>query len=160
MKNSAFTLVELIIVIVILGILSAFAIPKFIDVQHDAKKSVDAGIYSSFQSAVNLAHALWVAKGKPSEITMQNETIAMTSTGWPGTTAMSSSDCKNLFDQLLNTNVRVTTSWNDHGKNTFVAMGEGHEYCRYWDSRSSSDGYNQLIYRATNGSFIQRFGDR
>ncbi|MDF1796520.1 MAG: type II secretion system protein [Coxiellaceae bacterium] len=157
MKNRAFTLVELITVIVILGILSAFAIPKFIDIKQDAKSSVDKAIYSSYQSAVNLAHALWIAKGKPSAITMQNETIAMTSTGWPGTTHMSSSDCQNLFHQLLNTNAKTTTSWNEHDENTFVALGEGTSYCRYWDSRSAGDGQHSLLYRNTDGLIIQRF---
>lgn len=37
-KQSGFTLIELVIVIIILGILSVTAIPKFLDLQGDARK--------------------------------------------------------------------------------------------------------------------------
>ena len=156
MKNKAFTLVELITVIVILGILSAFAIPKFINLQQSSTKAADAAIFAAFKSAVHLAHAQWIAKGKPSTITIQNETIAMTPTGWPGTTHMSSSDCENLFDQIMDNNLNTTTSFSEHGKNTFLAHGEGSDYCRFIDARSAQGGHHTLIYRTDSGSFIQR----
>ena len=36
-KNSGFTLIELVIVIIVLGILAATAVPKFINLRADAK---------------------------------------------------------------------------------------------------------------------------
>ncbi|MFT5805983.1 MAG: MSHA pilin protein MshA [Moritella dasanensis] len=36
--NSGFTLIELVITIVVLGVLSATAVPRFIDLKEDAKK--------------------------------------------------------------------------------------------------------------------------
>lgn len=50
-KESGFTLIELIIVIVILGILTASAVPKFIDLQSDARLATMQGLKSALESA-------------------------------------------------------------------------------------------------------------
>ncbi|MBA6352303.1 type II secretion system protein [Colwellia sp. BRX9-1] len=56
-KQAGFTLIELVIVIVILGILAATAAPKFIDLTGDAKESVMRGVQGSLNSAIDLAHS-------------------------------------------------------------------------------------------------------
>jgi MSHA pilin protein MshA len=56
-KQAGFTLIELVVVIVILGILAATAAPKFIDLTGDAKKSVMEGVQGSLNSAIDLAHS-------------------------------------------------------------------------------------------------------
>lgn len=54
LRNSGFTLIELIVVLVVLGVLSAVAIPKFINLRAEARISVLNGIMGSAKSANQL----------------------------------------------------------------------------------------------------------
>lgn len=56
-KQKGFTLIELVIVIVILGILAATAAPKFIDLQSDAKGSTVEGLKAAVETANTAIHA-------------------------------------------------------------------------------------------------------
>ncbi len=66
MKNqqSGFTLIELIMVIVILGILAAFALPKFADLSGDARYSSISGALGSVRSASAIVHSAALAKNQ------------------------------------------------------------------------------------------------
>ena len=59
MKRSAFTMVELIFVIVIIGILSAMAIPKFTGVKDQAKKATELSAASAVSAALEEIHGTW-----------------------------------------------------------------------------------------------------
>lgn len=64
-KNSGFTLIELVIVVVILGFLAVTAIPKFIDLTEQAKKANIEGMAGGFATAISLARSEWEARGRP-----------------------------------------------------------------------------------------------
>ena len=57
MKANGFTLIELVVVIVILGILSAAAVPKFMSMQGDARASTLIAIKGAVKSANSMIYA-------------------------------------------------------------------------------------------------------
>ena len=62
-QPNAFTLMELIIVIVILGILSAFVIPKYVSLDVEARTSTVKGLDGSIRAAAEMVHGIALAKG-------------------------------------------------------------------------------------------------
>ena len=54
LAQKGFTLIELIITIVIIGVLAAVAIPKFLDLTNDAEKGVAAGVAAAIASGTSV----------------------------------------------------------------------------------------------------------
>lgn len=90
-KQQGFTLIELVMVIVILGILAATALPKFASLQGDARAaSIDAAA-GAMKSAMAIVHAQALIDGieasSSSSVSLEGTTI-VTVYGYPSTVSI------------------------------------------------------------------------
>jgi len=69
-SQSGFTLIELVVVIVILGVLAAFAVPRFMGLETQARVAALRGLQGSVKSAATLAHSSQIAQGLAANTTI------------------------------------------------------------------------------------------
>ncbi|MGI2170289.1 pilin [Shewanella sp. MF05960] len=109
LRQQGFSLIELVIVIVILGLLAATAIPRFLNVTDDAEDASVDGVAGGLATAVSFVRAQWEVDGRRNtSVVLDGTTVSLdTRFGFPtGTTntsanSMGNAACQQVFDSVL-----------------------------------------------------------
>ena len=150
----AFTLLELIFVIVVIGILAAMAIPKFSGLAKNSKITSELATASTIQSAIEDVHSEWVVS--ESGFTWGNGKTEkdLTSEGYPKQLG----DCQNghPFNWILKNSSTVDAKWScsvDNGK--FVYRGPASQSSSgvKENGEGKPDSNDCWIYDPKTGSF-------
>ena len=114
-KQQGFTIIELVIVIIILGLLAVTALPRLLDTTDQAREASVEGVAGSFASAVGLVRAEWELAGRPSgnnNITYDGVSIEVSDNGYPlaspddnGVNSngdnMTTANCQQVFNAIM-----------------------------------------------------------
>lgn len=110
-KQKGFTIIELVVVILLLGILTATALPRFMDVTDDAHAAVVSGVLGGFGTSSAMFKSQWYAKNQPKTVAAFSDMRSNTA-GYPvglksGSAATllrtvgTADNCKEIFENLL-----------------------------------------------------------
>lgn len=104
-RQAGFTIVELVVVIALLGILAAVALPRFLDVSDDAHQASVSGVGGAFRSAVALVRAQSVVDNVTAagDITFaDNAGVYVNAGGFPqGAATVDAAACVTTWDDIL-----------------------------------------------------------
>ncbi|MCL1146460.1 type II secretion system GspH family protein [Shewanella marinintestina] len=107
--QKGFSLIELVIVIVILGLLAATAIPRFLNVTDDAEDASVDGVAGGLSTAVSFVRSQWEVDGRRNDTVLLDGTTVSLDTrfGYPtgatntDATSMTQDSCQEVFDLVL-----------------------------------------------------------
>ena len=143
--KKAFTLIELILTIVIIGVLASFAIPKFSGLSDNSTISAELSTAASVQVALDSCHGEWIINEGSFTCGANISSASLNANGYPD--SLGSSDSSPLDSILKNaTGVGWVRSSNEYRgvaskDSSGVTKCKDHKPCtsKYWDY-NSTDG--------------------
>lgn len=109
-RRSGFTIVELVVVILILGVLAVTALPRFMNIDDEAHDSVVEAVQGGLRTGLSLYHAQWIAQAQPAPGTAMAEFngLRVNAAGYPygltdtaGDVVSTSAECVEVYLGLL-----------------------------------------------------------
>lgn len=156
-KQTGFTIIELVVVIALLGILSAVALPRFVDITEDAHNASVKGTAGALAAAVALVKAKAIVKGASNNdsVTLDGGvSVIVNRYGYPR--ARNNAECINIWQQLLQNGSPDLEVGNNPPTNDgieYAARRIGQGRCMYtYYKRTSSDGIRRIFYSQISGA--------
>ena len=156
-KQNGFTLIELVVVIAILGILAAVALPRFMNATKDAHEAAVSGTAGALGSAVALVRAQWEinrAKGVNNADGVDgfgDEKVLVNSDGWPINTAGSTGlNCTNVWKNILQGSIPTVD-----GSDPSYIPSKTTTVCTFTYQRDGKD--DEISYDSTTGQVASTF---
>lgn len=159
----AWTMIELIFVIIILGILAITVLPKFMGVQSDAKIAAEKGTVGAIRAGIALAHSKWLLREEDS-FDWDNDGVKeeFSSNGYlknleTGGAYDNSAASTNIFSEILSTSADDWHRTNEgDGSTTIVYEGPASKDDSGVDSNGDGNDINssgKWTYDITTGEF-------
>jgi len=161
--KQAFTLIELIFVIVIIGVLSAVAIPKFSHLSSNAKISSEMATAATVQSALDDIHADWITAegnfswGNGNSIDCNNgsDNLFDCDKGYPKELGECNSSSSEAFKYLLKNPASVDAKWYCTAKDDYHGPASNPNSGVVNSSKADKpDKNDHWEYSDVNGTFI------
>lgn len=182
-RAGGFTFIELIAVVILLGLLAAAAIPRFLNATDNAQAAALQGVAGGFSSAVAIAKGQWVTdgfgKGGPTTpanktaINLDGSIVYMNEFGWPANTNpgldagadnQTAAECQEVFNTILQNPPKSTTVTGDRSKVRFFIsaisgaggddIGNTGDVCRYELITASATPQYYFDYDLVDGQVI------
>lgn len=140
-KNKAFTLIELVLIIVILGILGAIILPNYIDLSEEALSARTRHDGGLFEQNIHTIRAKWFASGSSSatiDLTPGNTVNTGTTTGWARPVNFTHDSCAALYNSVLSSENPATGPPWIFGNDEYAALNIAGTFCYYIPLRDTT----------------------